>query len=223
MTLVICVTTYNRNLSLIRCLKSINNLYVVPNIKIKIIVVDNYSTDKTLEILSKYKVKTINQSGKGWGNAVTDGFNLAKGKYISYMDGDGSYNPEGIVEMLKEINDYDFVCCSRYKFNNKSVDDTLFRAFGNKIFTFICDRFLGLKLSDSLFFYPLIRKKDYKEIVPESNNFGLCIEIPLLLARNNLTYIDVLSLERKRYGGKTKVNAISDGFKILLEIFRMYL
>ena len=41
MTLVICITTYNRNLSLIRCLKSINNLYVVPNVKIKIIVVDN--------------------------------------------------------------------------------------------------------------------------------------------------------------------------------------
>ena len=41
MTLVICITTYNRNLSLIKCLESINNLYVVPNVKIKIIVVDN--------------------------------------------------------------------------------------------------------------------------------------------------------------------------------------
>ncbi len=188
----------------------------------EIIIVDNASTDRTVEILSNYKVKVINQSKKGWGNAVIEGFNLAKGDYITYMDGDGSYNPTGIIKMLEITDKYDFLCCSRYKFNNKSEDDTLFRAFGNKIFTYICNKFLKLKLSDSLFFYPLIKKEDYQNINPKSQNFGLCIEMPLLLARNNLTYTDVLSLERKRYAGKSKVNAISDGFTILLEVLRMY-
>ena len=98
----------------------------------------------------------------------------------------------------------------------------MFRAFGNKIFTYICNKFLKLKLSDSLFFYPLIKKEDYQNINPKSQNFGLCIEMPLLLARNNLTYTDVLSLERKRYAGKSKVNAIFDGFTILIEVLRMY-
>ena len=200
--------------------------YVLDEIKsygfYEVIIVDNASTDKTINKASNYDVKIITQSGKGWGSAVIEGFNLAKGKYITYMDGDGSYNPQGIIDMLEKINEYNFVCCSRYKFNNKSEDDTWFRAIGNQVFTFICKKFLKLNLSDSLFFYPLIKKSDYKNIKPLSRNFGICIEIPLLLARNNLSYIDVLSLERKRYAGKSKVNAISDGFKILIEIFKMY-
>ena len=137
------------------------------------------------------------------------------------MDGDGSYNPKSILEMYKLKDEYDFVCGSRYKFNNQSEDDTFIRAIGNKLFTLITKNFLGLNLTDSLFFYPLIRNKDFKQINPTSTNFGLCIELPLLLAKKNLKYTDLLSLERKRIGGESKVNAFSDGFKILLEIFRM--
>jgi len=71
MTLVICVTTYNRNLSLIRCLKSINNLYVVPNVKIKIIVVDNsigrisFKLVKKLKKSFKYKIIHLHEKRRG--------------------------------------------------------------------------------------------------------------------------------------------------------------
>ena len=71
MTLVICVSTYNRNLSLIRCLKSINNLYVVSNIKIKIIVVDNsakrnsFKPVKKLKKLFKYKIIQLHEKRRG--------------------------------------------------------------------------------------------------------------------------------------------------------------
>ena len=71
MTLVICVTTYNRNLSLIRCLKSINNLYVVPNVKIKIIVVDNsigrisIKPLKKLKKSFKYKIIHLHEKRRG--------------------------------------------------------------------------------------------------------------------------------------------------------------
>ncbi len=211
------IATYNEEESIAYVLDEISNYHFF-----EIIIVDNSSTDKTVNIAKNYNVKIISQSGKGWGSAVVEGFTAAKGEYVTYMDGDGSYNPKGILEMVEKIDEYDFVCCSRYKFNNKSEDDTLFRAIGNKIFTYICNKFLNLKISDSLFFYPLIRKTDFDKIKPLSTNFGICVEIPLLLARNNLSYTDILSLERKRYAGKTKVNAISDGFKILIEILKMY-
>jgi len=71
MMLVVCVPTYNRNLSLIRCLKSINNLYVVSNIKIKIIVVDNsakrnsFKPVKKLKKLFKYKIIQLHEKRRG--------------------------------------------------------------------------------------------------------------------------------------------------------------
>ena len=61
--------------------------------------------------------------------------------------------------MYQLLDDYDFVCGSRYKHGNKSEDDTFIRAIGNKIFTFITNHYLKLKISDSLFFYPLLKHR----------------------------------------------------------------
>ena len=55
MKLLICICTYNRNLSLLRCLKSINNLYVVSNIKIEIIIVDNAIEYSSFKLVKKLK------------------------------------------------------------------------------------------------------------------------------------------------------------------------
>ena len=55
MTLIIGICTYNRNASLIRCLKGINNLYVVLNIKIKIIIIDNSIKQNSFKLVKKLK------------------------------------------------------------------------------------------------------------------------------------------------------------------------
>ena len=94
----------------------------------EILIVDNNSSDKTIEIASKFESKIIQQKKTGWGNAVLEGLNSATGEYVTYMDGDGSYNPETILEMYNLIDDYDFICGSRYKHGNKSEDDTFIRA-----------------------------------------------------------------------------------------------
>ena len=210
------IATYNEEESIEFVLNELNSYEFF-----EIIVIDNNSSDKTLEIANKFNTKILQQKGRGWGNAVLEGLNAASGEYVTYMDADGSYNPKTILEMYQLLNDYDFVCGSRYKHGNKSEDDTFIRAIGNKIFTFITNHYLKLKISDSLFFYPLFKKSDYENINPKSRNFGLCIEVPYLLSKNNLRYTDILSLERKRYAGKSKVNAIKDGLIIFIEIIKM--
>jgi len=71
MTLIICICTYNRNASLIRCLKGINNLYVVLNIKIKIIIIDNsikqnsFKLVKKLKKSFKYKIIQLHEKRRG--------------------------------------------------------------------------------------------------------------------------------------------------------------
>ena len=71
MTLVICICTYNRNLNLIRCLKSINKLHLISNIKIKIIVVDNSNKYTSLKLVKKlkksfkYKIIQLHEKKRG--------------------------------------------------------------------------------------------------------------------------------------------------------------
>ena len=55
MKLAICICTYNRNSSLVRCLKSINNLYGASNIKIKIVIVDNTNNYNSFKLIKKLK------------------------------------------------------------------------------------------------------------------------------------------------------------------------
>ena len=184
----------------------------------EIIIVDGNSTDSTRDIASRYGVKFILQSKKGWGSAVKEGIDLASLPYITYMDGDGSYNPKALQEMRSLINNKDAIFCSRYKDGTKSPDDTPIRALGNKIFTKLVQLLFGPNISDALFFYPMFKKTILKDLNLDSDDFTLCLELPVKVHKNRLDYIEILSKERKRYAGVTKVNAFFDGLQILLGI-----
>ena len=97
MTLVICICTYNRNLSLIRCLKSINKLHLIPNIKIKIIIVDNskqhisFKLVKKLKKSFKYKIIQLHEKRRGVVYARNKCLNETKKinpKFICFFDDD---------------------------------------------------------------------------------------------------------------------------------------
>ena len=79
------------------------------------------------------------------------------------------------------------------------------------------------KISDALFFYPLFRKDILEKINLSSQDFTLCLELPAVVHANDFKYKEILSLERERYAGVTKVNAFFDGFKILIGMFKLRL
>ncbi len=187
----------------------------------EIIIVDGKSSDKTKEISENYDITFLNQEGPAWGSAVKQGFRYASCSYVAYMDGDGSYNPASLSKMRELINQTDAVLGSRYKGGAKSPDDTLIRAFGNKVFTYIVRKLFGTKITDALFFFPMIKKELLKEINLETEDFTLCLELPVKLHKQSYSYIEILSEERERYAGITKVNAFYDGLKILMGILKL--
>lgn len=187
----------------------------------EIIIVDGNSTDNTKAIAETYEIKFISQSKNGWGSAVKEGIDLTTLPFVTYMDGDGSYNPNALIEMRNLIDSNDAVFCSRYKDGAKSPDDTPIRALGNKIFTLIVKTLFGPKISDSLFFYPMFNKNILNSFNLDSDDFTLCLELPVKVHQKGLKYVEILSEERERYAGITKVNALTDGFKILLGILAL--
>ena len=63
-------------------------------------------------------------------------------------------------------------------------------------------------------------KKDIVNTINlKSDDFTLCLELPVLVHQQNFRYTEILSEERERYAGKTKVNAFFDGLKILKGIY----
>ena len=208
------IATYNEEESPGYVLDEIKDLNIGETI-----VIDKSSTDNTKDIAENYDVKFITQTREGWGGAVKEAIELSSKEYITYMDGDGSYNPKALQEMKSLLNDQDAVFCSRYKDGAKSPDDTFIRAIGNKFFTGLVRYRFGCNITDSLFFYPMFRREILNSIELQSNDFTLCLELPVQVHQKKLRYTEILSEERERYAGKTKVNALIDGLKILRGIF----
>ena len=187
----------------------------------EIIVIDGHSVDGTAAIVRKLGYKVIMQEGKGYGQAFSQGIKEAKGDIIVLMDGDGSHNPKDIPLLIEKIREgYDFALGSRYTLTSKSEDDTLIRYLGNKIFTFLTNKIHKMGVSDSLFLFAAFKKEVLNTIKVESTNFEYCVEIIIKAYKAGFKFAEVPSIERKRQGGKSKVNSLYHGLRILGTILK---
>jgi len=102
----IIMATYNREHIIKRAIKSVINQ------KFKdweFIIVDDGSTDKTLEVLkgveTNPKIKLLKRLHEGQYSARNVGIKIAKGRYITFIDSDDEYKPEHLLtraEYLKK-------------------------------------------------------------------------------------------------------------------------
>jgi hypothetical protein len=65
--------------------------------------------------------------------------------------------------------------------------------------------------------------KNFKELNLKSNDFRLCVEIPIKILNKNFLIDTVPSFEKKRIAGKKNVNEFKDGFLILSYLFSSFL
>ena len=89
---------------------------------------------------------------------------------------------------------------------------------GNKIFTFLGNFFYDLNLSDILYTFILGKTSKAKELALSYSDFRICVEIPFKIKKRLMNYKSIPSFERKRIAGKKKVNALKDGFLILIAL-----
>lgn len=99
----IIIVNYNGKKILENCIRSVlSNNYGC----IEIIVVDNASTDGSIENISRFlsELKIIKlERNFGPARARNDGVKIAKGKYIGFLDNDTEVDPDWIVEAIKEF------------------------------------------------------------------------------------------------------------------------
>lgn len=192
---------------------------------LEIIVVDGHSHDGTPDIVRSGGYEVVTQEGRGYGMGVRTGMKIAQGDLVTFVDADGSYDPEAISRMRDLIvnEGYDIVFCSRYMKESGSDDDTFIRWLGNKIFSWALRAMFGVKISDALFFYALAKTEIYRDLEWKTEDFSLCIEVPINIHQNGYKYTEIPSRERPRIAGVSKVNAATDGVKILLSMIKFRL
>lgn len=191
------------------------------NFKKKIIL--EPSDKDTIQSVKDFDCEIIFQDQKGYGNALIKGIQNVDTEYLCIFNADGSFDPKYLNDMLKLCKDHDYVFATRYAQGAGSDDDTLLTKFGNYFFSKLGNIFFSLKLSDILFTFILGKKLSFDRLNLESNDFCLCVEIPIKAKNINQKYCEIASQERKRIAGFKKVNEFRDGLKILIFMIKKFL
>ena len=81
--------------------------------EIEVLVINDGSTDKTLEIAGRYEagypdtIRVIDKENGGHGSTVNRGIKEAKGKYFKTIDGDDWVEPEGLRKLVDHLKSSD--------------------------------------------------------------------------------------------------------------------
>lgn len=208
-TLVI-IPAYNEELNI---KNTVDKIIKLNNPNIDYIVVNDGSTDKTLQILINNKYNFINlPTNLGIGGAVQTGYKYAQ--YNDYdiaiqFDGDGQHNAEYIVQLLKEIDlGNDLVIGSRFINNVNGFKSTKIRRIGITILSTLIKLCTGKKITDPTSGFRACNRKiidlfstDYPNDYPEPDTI-----VKLIKNKYIVKEIPVKMNERKE--GKSSINIL---------------
>ena len=187
-------------------------------------ILDANSSDNTVAIAKKYNCRILldDENVKGFGGSIINGLKNLNSNYFCIFDGDNSFDPKGISLMMKEmINGHDFVFGTRYLGGAISDDDTISSKFANFIISKIVKILFKINTTDVLFFYILGKKENIAKLNLKQQDMRICTEF-LVKSYRNFKCIEILSKERKRLSGVSRVNKVFEGVKILGNILKLY-
>lgn len=176
---------------------------------------------ETIDSIDKFDDIQIHvQKNKGYGSALKEGLDIITTDFFCIINADGSMDPKYLKKMLEECQNQDFIFASRYLSEGGSDDDDIVTYIGNKFFSLFGNLFFKLNISDILYTYILGKTKKAKELMLKYHDFRICVEIPIKIKNQKLSYKSLPSFERNRIAGKKKVNALKDGLLILIALIK---
>ena len=192
----------------------------------EIILIDDYSTDGTRDVLKEYENRESFQvlyhnRNKGKGAALQTGFSNTTGDIIIIQDADLEYNPSDYGILLEPILDgrADVVYGSRFQGGEHRV--LLFwHTLGNKFLTTLSNMFTNLNLTDMETGYKVFTKKVNESLTFKCNRFGFEPEFTAKVARNRFRIYEVpISYNGRDYSEGKKITW-KDGFAAIWYIFK---
>ena len=195
----------------------------------EIIFVEGNSTDNTWEeiqrVAQKYPerpIKILQQSGKGKGNAVRDGFEIATGEILMILDADLTMPPEELPKF------YDVLASGHAEFANgvrlvypmEKEAMRFLNMCANKFFSIAFTWLLGQPVKDTLCGTKVLLKEDYDSIVANRSYFGNFdpfgdFDLLFGASKLNLKIADVPIRYRDRTYGATNIDRWRHGLLLL--------
>jgi glycosyltransferase involved in cell wall biosynthesis len=187
----------------------------------EVIVVDGRSTDGTVEVARRLRpdVRVVLQDGKGKGNALAAGFEAATGDIVVMLDADGSTDAAEIPRFVAALcHGADFVKGSRFAQGGASSDITFTRRLGNRGLNALVNALYGTSYTDLCYGYNAFWARCLPYMRIDCDGFEVETLINVRIAKGGLVIHEVPSYERDRIHGRSNLNAVRDGARVLRTI-----
>jgi glycosyltransferase involved in cell wall biosynthesis len=189
----------------------------------EVLLIDGDSTDATAQIAGHYlpTARVIPQAGPGKGSALRTGFRHATGDIIVTIDADGSMSPQEIPHYVHFLeNGYDFVKGSRFVGGGGSLDLSRTRRLGNHALMRLVSRLYGYRLTDLCYGFCAFRRCFLDHLDLRATGFEIEAEMTVRALLAGLRIAEVPSFELPRRSGRSNLNAVRDGRRVLRTVLR---
>jgi len=198
----------------------------------ELIIIPNGCKDKTEDIIKelskkcKYiKYKRIKES-VGKGESIKEGFKIAKGDLIGFVDADNSTKPKDFLDLIKNIGRYDCIIASRYiKGAIVRPKQKITRIIASRAFNSLVRLLFGLKIYDTQCGAKLFKNKAIKEIINKLDITRWAFDVDLLfkLKKNKHKIKEFPTEWEDKTGSTLKIHkAILEMFLSLIRLRLLY-
>jgi len=188
-----------------------------------VLVIDDGSSDDTVEIALHAGAKVYQQSHQGTGAATRKAWQIAKEQdghcdIIVTLDADGQHNPVEIFDLTEPIIEglADIVIGSRFNDGQYGLIPS-YRKFGIDIITWLYNVGSKQKITDAQSCFRAFNRKALEKVAITENGFGFSTEI-LLKSRKaglRITEVPISCIYHKEYKRNSTLNPIRHGLEVV--------
>jgi hypothetical protein len=182
----------------------------------EVIVVDNGSTDRSVEIAEREGAAVIHEERRGYGSAYLAGLAAARGEVIVIGDADGTYDFSKLDDFMAKIDKgADMVLGSRLRGRiEPGAMPWLHRHLGNPMLTRLINVFFGPRVSDAYCGMRMFRRSVLPRLELQATGMEFALEMILKSAKRGLVIAEV-PIDYHARAGNSKLNTVRDGWRSL--------
>jgi len=183
----------------------------------EVIVADNGSTDRSVEIALSKGARVVHVPQKGYGNALRGGIEAARGRIIVIGDADDSYDFLEAPKLVAKIKEgYDLVVGSRFKGRILPGAMPWTSKIGNPIMTFTLNLLFRVNTSDSQSGMRAFTKEAYRKMQLQATGMEFASEMLIKAGKAKLKIAEVpITLHPDKRGRPPHLRPIRDGWRHL--------
>ena len=222
----VVIPCFNESKTISECISRVQNQS--SNFDLEIIVVDDFSSDGSREILELlFKQKQIHslilhESNMGKGAALRSGFKVATGAIVLIQDADLECDPSEYQSLVEPITRgiADVVYGSRFLQSNPRKVGSFRKYVANKFLTALSNIFTDLHLTDMETCYKVFRREILNKAHLTENRFGFEPEITHEISRMTVSVAEIPISYNPRTVLDGKKIGVGDGLRAIYVIIK---